>query len=431
MKLDVFYCSYKKDLSWLVYSVQLLQKHLKADFRVHLVLEPDCEEICSKWGLPSATYYYRVPWRDGYMWSMYTKTLADTYATDSDLIMVLDSDHLLLEPARLEQFMDGNKPVIRWKSWNEDPHDGSLTEGYRQWAPPTERLLGIPLDRDYMRGPPFLFWRETFKAMRNRIEDVTGLPFHDAVYSDQPYDYRSFLSHQKTHCDYECLGLFASKFQPELYSLVHQPPDEHWPFRVFWSHGDWGPDLQAYFDKLLAQPEPFNGDPFVQTRVFTLASKHKIATIVETGTYQGDTTQALSFIAPVVTMELNPELFKKTRDMSNVTRLQGDSATLLPKLLPGIAEPILFYLDAHWEDHSPLLEELQAIRKCTKPPVIIIHDFKNPYRPDYGYDSWDCGPYTLELIAPVLAEIYPAGYEHHFNIEAAGQRRGLIYIEPA
>lgn len=428
-RLDAFYVSYRKDLSWLCYSAQLLQKHFKSDFRIHIVLDPDCEEICSKWGLASTTYHYMPPWPDGYMWAMYQKSIADTY-TDADLIMILDSDHLLLEPTRLEQFMDNGKPVVRYKDWTEDPHDGSLIEGRRQWAPPTERCLGIPLDRDYMRGPPFLFWRETFTGVRERVQDVTGLPFHDAIYSNQHYDYRSFLSHPKTYCDYECLGLYATKFESRRYSLVHQPPDERWPFRVFWSHGDWSGSLEESLKRLLAAPEPFAGDPFVQSRVATLAVKHRVATIVETGTYHGDTTRALSFIAPVVTMELNPELYKKTSDLDNVTRLQGDSASLLPKLVPGIAEPILFYLDAHWEDHSPLLEELQAIRKCTKPPVIIIHDFQNPYRPDYGFDSWDCGPYTFDLIAPILREIYPAGFQHHYNIEAAGQRRGIIYIEP-
>lgn len=429
MKLDVFYVTYRKDLSWVCYSAQLLQKHFKADFRIVIIAEPDCEPICKTWGLASTTYHYIEPWPDGYMFAMYTKMIADTY-TDADLIMVLDSDHLLLEPAQLTDFMVDGKPVIRYREWNEDPHDYSLIEGYKQWAPPTKRVMGIPLDRDYMRGPPFLFWRDTFASVRERIEDITGLPFHDAVYSDRPYDYRSFLSHPKTNCDYEVLGLYAAKFEPSRYHVVHQPPDEHWPFRVYWSHGDWSQMLQEGLDCLLTKGEPFNGDPFVQPRVAGLVSKHGIATIVETGTYRADTTKALSLTAPVVTIELNPELYDQVPDMPAVTRLNGDSAKILPKLLPGIAEPILFYLDAHWENHSPLLEELQAIRRCTKPPVIVIHDFRNPYRPDYGYDSWDIGPYTYELIEPILKEIYPRGFVHHFNVQAAGQRRGLIYIEP-
>jgi hypothetical protein len=287
------------------------------------------------------------------------------------------------------------------------------------------------LDRDYMRGPPFIFARKTFARMRERVEETTGLPFHDAVYSDKPYDYRSFLTHPKVFCDYEALGLYAAKFEPHNYTLVKQDPTQEWPFRVFWSYGDWNQPTRELLDSLLHRPEPFSGDIYVQARVAGLVSKHSIATIVETGTCRGDSAKELGKMAPVVTMELDPESYNKTRDMPNVTRLQGDSAQLLPKLLPGIAEPILFYLDAHWGAHSPLLEELQAIRKCQKPPVIVIHDFQNPYRDDLGYDTWDVGPYTMELIEPILEQIYPGGFLHHHNIEACGQRRGVVYIEPA
>lgn len=430
MKLDVFYVTYRADLCWVVYSTQLLFKYLKTDFRVHIVAEPDCEEICSTWRLPSTTFHYVKPWPDGYAFAMYQKSIADTYS-DADYIMILDSDHMLMRPAQLETFMDGAKPIIRYKEWNDDPNDGSLIEGKKQWGPPTERTLGIPLDRDYMRGPPFIFARKTFARVRERVEEVTGLPFHDAVYSDKPYDYRSFLTHPKVYCDYEALGLYASKFEPHDYTLVHQPPNDDWPFRVFWSYGDWTQGTRDLLDSLLHRPEPFDGDIYVQSRVASLVSKHAVATIVETGTCRGDSSKIMAQMAPVVTMELNPEFYNSTKDMPNVTRLQGDSAQLLPKLLPGIAEPILFYLDAHWGAHSPLLEELQAIRKCTKPPVIVIHDFQNPYRDDLGYDTWDIGPYTMELIEPVLEQIYPNGYLHHHNIEACGLRRGVVYIEPA
>lgn len=430
MKLGVFYCTYKPDLCWVVYSAQLLFKHLKADFKLTIVAEPDCEEICSKWGLPSTTYHYVEPWPDGYAFAMYQKSIADSYIDDADYIMLLDSDHMLMRPAELSTFMDGVKPIIRYREWDYDLTDSSLVEGKRQWVPPTEKALGIPLDRDYMRGPPFIFWRKTFARVRERVEEVSGLPFHDAVYSDKPYDYRSFLTHPKVYCDYEALGLYAAKFEAHNYTVVEQRPDENWPFRVFWSYGDWNETTRNTLDSLLHRPEPFNGDVYVQARVAGLISKHAIATVVETGTCRGDTARVLGTMAPVVTMEINEEFYNKTPNMPNVTRLQGDSSQLLPKLVPGIAEPILFYLDAHWGGHAPLLEELEAIRKCQKPPVIVIHDFCNPYRDDLGYDSWDIGPYTMELIEPLLKEIYPGGYEHHHNIEACGQRRGVVYIEP-
>jgi hypothetical protein len=243
--------TYRKDLSWICYSAQLLHKHFRAAFNTVICAEYDCEDVCKTWGLPRTTYHYTQPWPDGYAFCMYQKSMADQY-TDSDLIMILDSDHILLEPAHLDDFLDHGKPVIRYRDWDEDPNDTGLLVGKQQWAPPTERVLGIPLDRDYMVGPPFIFWRDTFLKLRERVEDVTGLPFHDAVYSNQHYDYKNFLNHPKVYCDYEALGLFAAKFEADRYSLQHHPRGTPWPFRVYWSHGDWTPTLQAKLDALLA-----------------------------------------------------------------------------------------------------------------------------------------------------------------------------------
>jgi hypothetical protein len=252
MKLNVFYVTYRKDLIWICYSAQLLHKHFRGAFHTHICAEEDCQDVCSTWGLPRTTYHYTKPWTDGYAFAMYTKTMADQYCPDGDLIMVLDSDHLLMEPAYLEDFLDHGKPILRYRNWDDDPNDQILAFSRQHWGPPTERCLGIPLDRDYMVGAPFLYWRDTFKGVRDRVEAVTGLPFDRAVYSDRPYDYRNFLSHPKVYCDYEAHGLYAAKFQADRYSLKHHERGAFDPFRLYWSHGDWTPSLQTRLDALLA-----------------------------------------------------------------------------------------------------------------------------------------------------------------------------------
>jgi hypothetical protein len=244
--------TYRKDLSWICYSAQLLHKYFRAAFNTVICAEEDCRDVCSTWGLPRTTYVYTKPWPDGYHFAMYTKATADQYCPDADLIMVLDSDHLLLEAARLEDFMDHGKPILHYRNWDDDPNDPVLLESRNQWGPPTERVLGISLDKDYMVGAPFLFWRDTFAEMRDRVEGVLGLPFQDAVYSDTPYDYHQFLSHPKRFCDYEAMGLFAAKFQSERYALIHHEQGIHYPFRIYWSHGDWTAALRSKLDSLLA-----------------------------------------------------------------------------------------------------------------------------------------------------------------------------------
>jgi hypothetical protein len=251
MTIDFCYCTYRKDLSWICYSMQLLYKHFRGPFRTIVVAEEDCRPTIATWGLP-VTYHYIRPWPDGYHHAMYRKLMMDTLS-DADILCLLDSDHMLMEPGfYLEDFLDHGKPIVHYRNWDDDPNDHVLAVSREQWAPPTERCLGIPLDRDYMVGPPFVFWRDTFAKVRQRIEEVTGQPLYNVCYSDRPYDYRNFLQHPKRFCDYEALGLYASHFEPDRYALHHFPRGTHWPWRVYWSHGDWSASLQSKLDTLLA-----------------------------------------------------------------------------------------------------------------------------------------------------------------------------------
>ena len=230
--------------------MQLLYKHFRGAFGCHVVAEEDCKDVIDTWGLP-VTYHYIKPWADGYHHAMYRKLLMDTLS-EADLIMLLDSDHILLEPIYLEDLLADGKPIVHFRDWDDDRNDAALAVSRQQWAPPTERCMGIPLDRDYMIRAPFIFWRSTFAGVRQRIEDVTGLPLHDVCYSDIPYDYRNFLQHPKRFCDYQCLGLYAAKFEPNRYNVQHWIPGTHWPFRTYWSHGDLTPFNLAKWDALLA-----------------------------------------------------------------------------------------------------------------------------------------------------------------------------------
>jgi hypothetical protein len=251
MTLDFVTATYLKDLYWSAYSIQLLFKHFRGAFGVHLRADENCRESIETWGFPpSVKYHYVTPWPDTYAFHMYLKATADQYSK-ADLIALIDADHLLLEPMHIEDLLDHGKPIIRYREWDEDPNDSALVIGKQKWGQAVERALGIPLDREYMVGPPLLFWRDTFEAMRHRVEKIIGLSFKDAVYSDTPYSYKHFLSHPIKFCDYEALGAYASAFEPDRYSFQHLPQGFHWPFRVYWSHGDWNLSLQRKLDKLL------------------------------------------------------------------------------------------------------------------------------------------------------------------------------------
>jgi hypothetical protein len=187
-------------------------------------------------------------------------------------------------------------------------------------------------------------------------------------------------------------------------------------------------------------PEAFGGDPHIELALRMLVEKWQVRTIVETGTHLGHSTIALARMGPaVVTIEKDAATWLLTKELDklgNVLRIHGDSAEVLAWFethVPRFGGRILFSLDAHWGEHSPLMDELAAIGRADLVflPVIAIHDFFNPFHPEYGFDTWDIGEYRLELIQAALDKIYGAGgWTHWYNDQAAGLKRGIIYIEP-
>lgn len=115
---------------------------------------------------------------------------------------------------------------------------------------------------------------------------------------------------------------------------------------------------------------------------------------VETGTYQGDTTQQVATSGQferILSMELSPHYHahasNQLRGFDNVQVILGNSRTDLWDVMKDITVPITFWLDAHWsgvpyigEDgvtRCPVLSELQQImRHPIKTHTIMIDDVR-------------------------------------------------------
>jgi hypothetical protein len=242
MKVSIVYVSYRRDLIWLVHSLQLLFKNLKGDFQVVVRLDADCHEVVKEWGLPVRYRYLHHTWPDGYAHAMYQKMIADDYVDwDTDVIWLLDSDHMLMRPAHLEEFFSDGKPIIHCAEFNDLPADYARV-AQAKWREPTERALGIPLDREYMITPPMAFYPDTFRSVRQRITAINNTSLIDFAYSDVPFKAEDFMDHKMTICDYETLGLYAATYEAHRYA-VRPVPKEAWPFRVYWSHGSFPSEL--------------------------------------------------------------------------------------------------------------------------------------------------------------------------------------------
>ena len=180
----------------------------------------------------------------------------------------------------------------------------------------------------------------------------------------------------------------------------------------------------------------FNGQKGRQALFRDLIERLDPAAIVETGTYFGTTTELFAKIGvPVFTIENNARNYgfarARLRRHRNVTLRYGDSPAQLRSLFDGplgsLGERSLYcYLDAHWNDDLPLLEELEIIFGRCQNAVVMIDDFQVPDDPGYVYDDYGVGKVlNAEYIAPVvdtqgLMVFYPAAPSDEETGEKAG-----------
>ena len=189
------------------------------------------------------------------------------------------------------------------------------------------------------------------------------------------------------------------------------------------------------FWNLPNQTNAFNGDKFVEDEFIKLKEKHNIVNAVETGSYMFGTTMWFSEnFNHVYTFEISDEFYQYgkelIRDKQNISAFHSDSVMGLNKIIRSIKGNTIFFLDAHWYDYCPLLDELESISKFNYTPVIVIHDFKTPHK-HLGYDFHNEQPFSIDFISNKLNKIYPLGYDYYYNNETVGgASRGVIYITP-
>ncbi len=125
---------------------------------------------------------------------------------------------------------------------------------------------------------------------------------------------------------------------------------------------------------------------------------------IETGTYRGDTAAwAAQHFARVTTIELGPvyHAAAKARFQAapNVRLVAGESSAVLREIVPALAKPALFWLDAHWsgldtagrEIECPMLAEVALINSAPRVHTVMVDDARlfcaPPPRP-HRADLW-------------------------------------------
>ena len=179
--------------------------------------------------------------------------------------------------------------------------------------------------------------------------------------------------------------------------------------------------------------DAFNGDDILFARFSELVKQFGVKSIVETGTFEGKTTDALASLVPVVhTIEINAtyqSTAKKNCKNKNIVFHSGSSMDVLPGIIKSLDSP-MFFLDAHWHQYCPLWDELQIIANAGLKPVIVVHDFKVPGIPALGFDRWNNKDICHDTVKEKVDAIYGVGgYIHETNTVAHGASRGAgIYL---
>jgi|15BtaG_2_1085339.scaffolds.fasta_scaffold01534_5 hypothetical protein len=183
---------------------------------------------------------------------------------------------------------------------------------------------------------------------------------------------------------------------------------------------------------------PALDDIYLLENLLLLKKRHNLTTFFETGTYHGLTTRkAAHYFTAVETVESNKNFYDiavtNLADITNVKIYKGSSPDVMREVLSQNQLGLVFFLDAHWEDDWPLLEELRVMAEKNIKPVILIHDFLVPDdqgNAKFGFDSYKAQPLDFNFVKSKLDLIYGEDGYTYFYSDKVEINSGVLYVEP-
>lgn len=178
-------------------------------------------------------------------------------------------------------------------------------------------------------------------------------------------------------------------------------------------------------------------DPELLQWTLEFSKQFNLNTFCETGTYHGATAEIISkYFDKVITIENNIDFFniaqQKLKNIDNCTLYFGNSPDIMREHIEENNDRVFFFLDAHWYNYLPLLDELKVIKEKNIKPIIAIHDF---YVPDengnakFGFDSYKGQPLNINYIKSSVKDIYGESFEMKYST-APTINSGVIYLYP-
>ncbi len=160
-----------------------------------------------------------------------------------------------------------------------------------------------------------------------------------------------------------------------------------------------------------------HGDPNMQAILAKIIELLTPETVIETGTFHGDSSRWFAERVPaVLTCEIrddfagSAEANATAHGVTNIYQRRGSSLTHLPGMLT-VARELggcsLVFLDAHWQDEWPLVGELEMAKHARDTlfngwMVVVVDDFQVPGRTNFSAPEGGGGTIGHDVYGPRL-----------------------------
>ena len=170
---------------------------------------------------------------------------------------------------------------------------------------------------------------------------------------------------------------------------------------------------------ILSRQKPPDNHRYKINRIKRIGREFGCQTLLETGTFYGQTVYATrNSFERVLSIEVYEPLYRynlrQFADVDNVLLFLGDSALLLPKMIRHAEGRILYWLDGHYSgqgtgkgnDECPIFEELIQIKKLNRQTDCILIDDKRLFGIDPAYPALSEIEAALRAINPHYTIFY-------------------------
>jgi glycosyltransferase involved in cell wall biosynthesis len=196
-KVSIFIRTYKRDVAWLDFCLQSIQRNLKGWDEI-VVCVPAGQERHAR-HVEGARVVTSPVFAEDYVGQQFAKLQAHLHVR-GDYVLFVDSDVVFLPGADVGDFLDGERPIVgKWRYASMI----AAGEGGAKWQAAVARLFGETPEWDYMRGHGArLYHVETLRAFARRFPDLEAYA--------RSVDRRQFS-------EFNFLGFFAEKHEADRY----------------------------------------------------------------------------------------------------------------------------------------------------------------------------------------------------------------------